>query len=89
MKGQRIDFLFVFRFIFRSKTQEFSNRYVDEVQDNLLIDAKGGHFSTSTQIKSVQFPQSSEPSAATRTVSFGRGILRRQSLSAVRSVSTI
>ena len=41
IKGQRIDFLFAF---FPehvcSKAHSFRNRYVDEVQDNLLIDAK-------------------------------------------------
>jgi len=41
MKGEMIDFLFAsFREYSLFETFTFPNRYVDEVQDNLLIDAK-------------------------------------------------
>lgn len=41
IKGQRIDFLFaLFPEQACFKAHVFRNRYVDEVQDNLLIDAK-------------------------------------------------
>jgi hypothetical protein len=43
MKGQRIDFLFVFPEHAWSKAHASQNRYVDEVQDNLLIDARRRH----------------------------------------------
>jgi hypothetical protein len=45
IKGQRIDFLSAFfpEHAF-SKAHSFPNRYVDEVQDNLLIDAKSKKF---------------------------------------------
>ena len=55
VKGQKIDFLFVGLAFLDSRTQKSRNRYVDEVQDNLLIDAKGGHISTSIQIESSHF----------------------------------
>ena len=47
VKGQRIDFLFAFPLspLGPRKAHVSSNRYVDEVQDNLLIDAKRMHFS--------------------------------------------
>jgi hypothetical protein len=45
MKGQRIDFLFAFPPSPLGLRLTFRNRYVDEVQDNLLIDAKRMYFS--------------------------------------------
>ena len=46
IRGQRIDFLFaLFPEKACSKSHGFRNRYVDEVQDNLLIDAKSNKFS--------------------------------------------
>ena len=45
IKGQTIDFLFaLFPEHACSKAHSFRNRYVDEVQDNLLIDAKSKNF---------------------------------------------
>jgi hypothetical protein len=45
IKGQRIDFLSAFFPEHAcSKAHSFRNRYVDEVQDNLLIDAKSKKF---------------------------------------------
>jgi hypothetical protein len=46
IKGQRIDFLSAcFPEHICSKAHSFRDRYVDEVQDNLLIDAKSMEFS--------------------------------------------
>ena len=90
MKGQRIDFLFVFLLTFSVPTQTCRNRYVDEVQDNLLIDVKGGCFlDLNPDPEHLLSVKSSEPCAATQTANFGRGIPHRQFLLAVLSALTI
>ena len=90
MRGQRIDFLFAFLLMFSVPTQTCRNRYVDEVQDNLLIDVKGGYFlDLNRDSEHLLSKQSSEPCAGTQMVNFGRGIPHRRFLSAALSALMI